>query len=504
MPPVRIAILILAILLPAGINLIQYWLHNPLYGHGLWVPVLAAYLSWRRGWGADSARTVFPKAAAVIIAAYFASLPVLRIVQVANPDWRLIDWLLACAAVAALLALAAGLGGRKLLARQWFPACFLLAAVPWPTSIEHGFTEYAVRFSATAAQELLWLVKVPAVASGRTIWTTVGPIGLSDDCSGIRSVQLTLMASLFWAGFFGLRNWRAVAMLCAGEAAALVLNIVRVSALVFAAALSGRPGVVEEWHDFAGQAAQVSLMALLPAIGLLCRGKWRPSSMREDTLFPCSPVSTRTVLALAVWLLAVETVAEGWFRLGESPATGSDVAWTLRKAQSIPGIATKPMPDAVNSNYNYSRGERLGWEDAQAAKWEVVWLGFDKGAISACLHNIHRPEVCLSGADYALAARFPDLDLLIDGRKVVFQHQMFRRGEGLLHLFNALLIEGNASGSQCTDWTWSGRLRAAWLGLRGQRASLVHLIVEHPYQAGVARGLAVQNLKLLMRRAPVE
>src|SRR5262245_13738800 len=113
----------ITIVTPPGLNLVQYWLHNPLYGFGLWVPVLAVVLIWRRGCGAGPARndrwTVF------VMGAYFATLPPLRVLQIANPDWRMIDWALSLGAVAALLALVFRVGGQVLLSRWWFPICFL-------------------------------------------------------------------------------------------------------------------------------------------------------------------------------------------------------------------------------------------------------------------------------------------------------------------------------------------------------------------------------------------
>src|SRR5579862_3532117 len=94
--PIALSILIVALLVPPGINLLQYWLHNPLYGYGLWVPLLAGYLIWQRRPPSDAVPAhPLPLATLILLACYFAAVPPLRVVQIANPDWRLLDWLLA-------------------------------------------------------------------------------------------------------------------------------------------------------------------------------------------------------------------------------------------------------------------------------------------------------------------------------------------------------------------------------------------------------------------------
>jgi exosortase len=491
-------------LAPPGINLLQYWLHNPLYGYGIWVPVLAVYLSWKRGWVVETPPERFPRLAAVVVVAYFACLPVARVVQVANADWRFTDWVLSSSAAVALLALVTGWGGLKLLARQWFPIVFLLTAVPWPTSIEHGFTDHALRGCTVVVEELLALGGVAAVASGRALHTTIGPVGLTDDCSGIRSVQLALMASLFWIGFFGLRNLRALVMLGAGLLTAVLFNVMRASVLVYGAASSGRPEVVHEWHDPAGNLAQVALMLALPGIGRLLRGQREPMGAfgPGETVF--RGASMRIAGLALAWVVVSEAMVIGWFRLHEHSGAEAGGRWTLQEEASIPNVRSLPVPDVVRADYNYALGRRMVWKERTGAACELIWLDFDRGSMSACMHNIHQPEVCLATSDHALVARFSDITVEIDGHPAVFQHRLFRRDGRLLHLFNAALIESAAARDVRTDWTWSGRFRAARMGIRGQEAALVHLLIEHPYQPKAARSKAGEILGRILKRTMPE
>src|SRR3954463_4064822 len=69
------------------------WSINPQYGYGWAVPFLAAYIFLRR-WQ-DPPAPSSPRAgflwSAALIASALVLLPV-RLIQEANPDWRLLSW----------------------------------------------------------------------------------------------------------------------------------------------------------------------------------------------------------------------------------------------------------------------------------------------------------------------------------------------------------------------------------------------------------------------------
>src|SRR3954469_6460474 len=76
------------------------WTINPQYGYGWTVPFLAAYIFWRRSQQAPASseprNTVLPWLVALGAAALL--IPV-RLVQEANPDWRILSWAMALAVV---------------------------------------------------------------------------------------------------------------------------------------------------------------------------------------------------------------------------------------------------------------------------------------------------------------------------------------------------------------------------------------------------------------------
>src|ERR1041385_1914261 len=77
------------------------WGINPQYGYGWTVPFLSAFLFWRRWHSAPAATRPSAKLLAIVVivvAALF--LPPIRLIEEANPDWRMMSWAMAISVVA--------------------------------------------------------------------------------------------------------------------------------------------------------------------------------------------------------------------------------------------------------------------------------------------------------------------------------------------------------------------------------------------------------------------
>src|SRR5207253_588987 len=175
----------------------EWWL-NPQYNYGLIVPLLALYLFWKR-WRvrptpAPPAATAFPISLILLCAAL--SLPI-RFLAEANPDWRLLSWLFALVVVTISLLFLYIVGGRVWVRHFAFPVLFFLVAVPWPVRIEQVVIQDLMRIVTAINVTFLQLAAVPALQHGNVIEVGTGFIGIEEACSGVRSLQATLMVSLF-------------------------------------------------------------------------------------------------------------------------------------------------------------------------------------------------------------------------------------------------------------------------------------------------------------------
>jgi exosortase len=157
-------------------------------------------------------------------------------------------------ALGVVLLVAANLGyvfGGRGVRHFGFPFIFLLIALPMP-SVLHNLVVGGLQSKITVLNvELLNVIGIPAQQVGSLIRLPGCVVGVDEACSGIRSLQSTVMATLFIGhltlGRLGLR----VVLLGLGIALAVVGNLGRSFFLSYTANAKG-PAALESVHDTAG------------------------------------------------------------------------------------------------------------------------------------------------------------------------------------------------------------------------------------------------------------
>ncbi|MBV9275582.1 MAG: exosortase/archaeosortase family protein, partial [Verrucomicrobia bacterium] len=208
-------------------ELSQYWAVIPEYSFGWLVPVFCGYLAfvrWETRPAVQSAKSWMPTV--IFLIAGIGFLPTWVIGQ-ANPDWRLIAWLLAGETVSLSLCAIYFAGGASWLKHFGFSVCLILAAVPWPTLVEDSVTQELTKVSTALTVGLLNLFQIHAVQHGNLIQLNSGLIGVDEACSGIRSLQAALMLSLFLGGLYRASVFRRGALLIGGAVIAFLCNSAR-------------------------------------------------------------------------------------------------------------------------------------------------------------------------------------------------------------------------------------------------------------------------------------
>src|SRR4029077_217533 len=79
-----------------------------------------------------------------------------------------------------------------------FPILFTLVAVPWITPIEAPIVQELMRVVAAIASEVVALFGIPAQVEGTLIRIPNGIVGVNEACSGVRSLQTSLMIGLLF------------------------------------------------------------------------------------------------------------------------------------------------------------------------------------------------------------------------------------------------------------------------------------------------------------------
>ena len=153
-----------------------------------------------------------------------------------------------------------------------FGFLFLAISLPMP-SIVHGIVVNGLQNVVSAITvEFLNLIGTPAKQIGSLIELPGGTVGVDEACSGIRSLQSTVMATLF-IGYLSLKSIGTQCLLfVSGIALAVIGNLIRAIYLSHIANVQGIEAV-EKHHDGAGYSilaftvVGVSLLAWLISRG---------------------------------------------------------------------------------------------------------------------------------------------------------------------------------------------------------------------------------------------
>ncbi|MFN2623982.1 MAG: exosortase/archaeosortase family protein [Chthoniobacterales bacterium] len=405
------------------------WSVNEQYSYGWFVPFFAAFLFWLR-WddrpqvdrGGRRSEVRGRKGIAIAIAALVVLFPV-RLFEVANPDWRPIDWIHAAAVVALTLLVIWAAGGRAWVRHFAFPVCFILVAVPWITPIEEPIVQGLMRTVAALATDTITLFGVPAQLEGNLIRVSTGLVGVNEACSGVRSLQTSLMIGLLFGELKRLSLAKRCLLVIGAVVLALLANFGRALFLIWIAATES-VSAVDRWHDIAGYAivALVFCGALLLSALLGKSGKTEvrdrnsevgkqdsPTSDLRPQTSPRFLLSTLTFLLSLSWLLAVEIGVEAWYRLHERGLIAPR-RWMARWPEQAKDFRDIHIDETTKRILRFDEGRGATWRiqrsevgDQKSEGEEAALLYFFRwrpGGNSALLANLHRPDVCLPASGW--------------------------------------------------------------------------------------------------------
>lgn len=171
-----------------------------------------------------------------------------------------------------------------------FPLAFFFLAVPIPKIVWNPIVFGLQSMITWMNVETLNLIGIPAVMTGHVIQLPKCTVGVDEACSGIRSLQSSLMAALF-VGDLMLRrpHWKVV-FLIAGLLLAIAGNFLRSLYLSLTANRDG-PEALKAVHDTAGWSVLV-----FTAVGVMLLAWWFTGTERrieeDDTAEPAEPGGT--------------------------------------------------------------------------------------------------------------------------------------------------------------------------------------------------------------------
>ena len=475
------------------------WSVNPQYSYGYAVPLLAAYAFWRRWQTAPAPSpphgSVFWVSLIILAAALLVPI---RLVQEANPDWRLLSWSMAgCGAIisAAGICLA---GGFRWVRHFAFPILFFFVAVPWPTNLEQMVIQGLMRADALINVEFLTAIGIPAVQMGNVIEVGSGFVGIDEACTGIRSLQATFMVSIFLGEFYGFSVLRRVILVVSGALLAFICNLVRTFLLVWLGAEHGFQAI-QKWHDPAGHTI---LMVCLLGLWGLCWFLGRKDEAIPGATPPARPFRIPRFALIA--LLALTVVAEAgtqiWYRAHESRTTKL-TPWSIAWPTTAANWKEVPIDEAAQGLLRYNEGGGGEWTGGDGHNWNMYFFKWYPGRTAGLFIRNHRPDICLPASGMKMRGNVGTRLLTVNGVPLPIRSYVFEDSGRSVHVFYCYWdgTPPDPGRLNYENWTAAGRLEAVKRGKRDVGTQMLEIIAWGYDDDAKAEQAALEQLRQIIR-----
>lgn len=411
------------------------WLITPEYAYGWSVPFLGLFLFWKR-WitRPEPEPTEVPVlASAAALTLLLCYLPI-RLLEEANADWRLATWAMSFQVVILTLFGLYYIGGRRWARHFVFCVAFFLVAVPWSRGAEQALTKTLMPVLAQMTVETLVWFNIPSLRQGNLIEISTGLVGIDEACSGIRSIQATLMASLFLGELYRFRWSRRFFLVAAGAFLAFFFNGVRAFILAYIAAKEGIAATAR-FHDPAGFTILYICFGVLWVIALFFRGsvdvRRRPALERRARWIP-----RRAALVLFLFVITAEIGTHAWYISHEKnlvPSPRWRVEWPTRN-----GMREIALPDNVRATLGFDSGRGMEWLGADGLKWALIFMRWENGNPLIKGVKYHKPDICMPAAGRTLVRELGTEVVESNGYKIAMRWFLFNEYGRPLHAFYCL------------------------------------------------------------------
>ena len=228
------------------------WTGNPEFQHGWLVAALTGFLIWDRLESTpldDTPSTSYWPLGLGLLGFPLVMVAELYRIGVARSPAQCMCLSLGCSFF--LIGNILLLRGPRTLRHFAFPFLFFFLAVPIPKILWNPIVFTLQSWVSILDVELLNLSGIPAARQAHVILLPNGTVGVDEACSGIRSLQSSLMAALFIADLVLHRLSAKIAFFFLGIGLAVIGNLIR-SFLLSVLAYRHGIDILEKWHDTAG------------------------------------------------------------------------------------------------------------------------------------------------------------------------------------------------------------------------------------------------------------
>jgi exosortase len=260
------AALFLVLYLPVLLPLAKQWIYDSNYQHGLAVPLVSAFILWRRRaiLGATGGnRSAFAGWTLILLAS------LLLIGGTAASELFTARFSLPLMLIGILLVLR----GREFVRRAAFPLLFLFMMIPLPYIIYYKLTFPMQLMSAKLSAAFLRSIGVDVIQRGNILSLPNYTLEVVAACSGLRSLMTMITLSLILTAFTEMSVRRKAILAASSVPIAIIANTIRLAVMAIGAYAVSPAFVDGILHEISGLIVfSVGFVMLLIVRGLL---KWK-------------------------------------------------------------------------------------------------------------------------------------------------------------------------------------------------------------------------------------
>ena len=214
-------LLVIVCYAPVLARLVRQWNNDEDMGHGFFVPILAAYIAWRKR-DALLAVKAEPSWWGLAVVLYGA-------LQLCIATLGAELFLARTAFVISVIGIVFLLGGKPYLRILAFPLFLLFFMIPIPAIIYNRITFPLQLLASRAAGSALSVFNIPVLREGNVLELPSQRLSVVEACSGIRSLLSLTFLSLIYGYFFEGKTWMRVVLFFSTIPIAMLANASRVT-----------------------------------------------------------------------------------------------------------------------------------------------------------------------------------------------------------------------------------------------------------------------------------
>jgi exosortase len=242
----------------------RQWWDDANYSHGFIVPIFSGYLIWRER---DRLLALVPRGTAWGLLLLLGGIGALVL-----GDLGAENFLSRSSLIVILAGLVLFIVGAEAFRVTVFPLCYLFFMVPIPAILFYAVTFPLQQLAAEQAAWALDVLGVPVLLDGNIIHLSQISLGVTEACSGIRSLISLFAGAVAWAYLLLPGGWPMLAFVLATVPITILANAGRVVATGLIGQWFGVEYASGFFHELAGWV--IYLFAFLGLIGLHGLIRW--------------------------------------------------------------------------------------------------------------------------------------------------------------------------------------------------------------------------------------